>query len=419
MRKSFKKYISAVSTAVLMSTMLLGAASAAPAANDAGDKQPYRIVALGDSLTVGYEPGKSETDLPYGFVDRLQEQALLHGRAETVNVGIAGLKSAGLLNFVEAVKKGEAITADEIQPKLPDPRTPQIGAAAAETKADLGKADMITITIGGNDMSELLSTAGKMSEADLQTSLEQMFKLYADNMGVIVTDLHELNPNALIVVADQYQPMPEIADGALYPKLEKAAEAFTGVIDKMAAGFVEKGIQVKVAHVAKEFVGGEGTMTHIIKDRDIHPNQLGYETMAKVFSNVIWGSYTKLVAHETGAPMGVIVKGKELDTPYKPVIRQNMNFVAIQDIVNAIGAKSKWDNKTSSATITYEGHTVVITIGSKTVQVDGKPVPVEAAAFLNKVGNESKTYVPLAALASGLGLDVQYVSKLRAVFINP
>ncbi|MWV45572.1 copper amine oxidase [Paenibacillus sp. HJL G12] len=418
MRNSFKKYISTVSAAVLLSSMLLGAASAAPNAQTSA-KQPYRIVALGDSLTVGYEPGKSETERPYGFVDRLQEQALLHGRAETVNVGIAGLKSGGLLNFVEAVKKGQAITADEIQPNLPDPRTPQIGAAVAQTKTDLSAADAITVTIGGNDMSELLNTAGKLSETDLQTRVDQLFKLYTDSMGVIVADLHELNPDALIVVADQYQPMPEIADSALYPKLEKTAEAFTGVIDKMAADFGSKGVNVKIAHVAKEFVGGEGTMTHIIKDRDIHPNQLGYEAMAKVFSETIWGSYTKLTAHEAGSPMGIIVKGKELNTPYKPVIRQNLNFVAIKDIVDAIGATSKWDNKTSSATIAYEGHTVVITIGSKTVKVDGQAVPVDAAAFLNMVGKESKTYVPLAALASGLGLDVQYVSNLRTVFINP
>ncbi|MEC0368561.1 stalk domain-containing protein [Paenibacillus chibensis] len=419
MHNSLKKYISAVSAVMLMSTLLLGAASAAPNAQASGGKQPYRIVALGDSLTVGFEPGKSETVRPYGFVDRLQEQALLHGRAETVNVGIAGLKSGGLLNFVEAVKKGQPITADEIQPKIVDPRTPQIGAAAAQTKADLAAADAITITIGGNDLSELLQGASTLSDADLSARTQELFKVYTDSMNVIASDLHELNPDALIVVADQYQPMPEIADKALYPKLEQAAEAFTGVIDKMAAGFQAQGINMKVAHVAKEFVGGEGTMTHIIKDRDIHPNQLGYEAMAKVFSEAIWGSYTKLAAYEAGTPMGIFVKGKALDTPYKPVVRQNLNFVAIKDIVDAIGAASKWDNKTASATITYEGHTVVITIGSKTVKVDGQNVPVDAAAFLNTVGKESKTYVPLAALASGLGLDVQYVANLRTVFINP
>lgn len=227
MRKSIQRYISAVSAAVLTSSLLLGAASAAPESAQAYAKQPYRIVALGDSLTVGYEPGKGEKERPYGFVDRLQEQALLHGRAETVNVGIAGLKSKGLENFVEAVKNGRAISADDIQPKLPDPRASQIGAAAPVTKEALETADAVTITIGGNDMSELLTTAGKMTDADLQARVQELFKLYTDSVGAVITDLHELNPDALIVVADQYQPLPEIADKALYPKLGKAAEAFS------------------------------------------------------------------------------------------------------------------------------------------------------------------------------------------------
>ncbi|MET3547666.1 lysophospholipase L1-like esterase [Paenibacillus favisporus] len=420
MLRTVHKYIGSLSVALLSSALVLSAAGAAPASSpQAAAKEPYRIVAFGDSLTVGYEPGKGEKDVPYGFVDRLQEQGLLHGRTETLNVGIAGLKSQGLQNFVEAVAAGQPIGAEAIQPNLPDPRTAQIGAAAPQTQAAVKAADAITITIGGNDMSQLLETGSQMTDQQLSDRVQELFKLYSDSMKVVLDDLHGLNPDALIVVADQYQPMPEIADKALYPKLGQAAQAFTDVIDKMAASYQSQGVNVKVAHVAKEFVGGEGTMTHIIADRDIHPNQMGYEAMAKVFSEVIWGGYTKLAVHEVGAPMGIIVGGKELNTPYKPVIKNGANFVAIQDIVNAVGATSKWDGKTSSATISYAGNTVVITIGASSVKVNGQPVAVGAPAFLNKVGKESKTYVPLAALAQGLGFDVQYVAKLRTAFINP
>ncbi|HER2209500.1 TPA: hypothetical protein VJT00_001852, partial [Streptococcus pyogenes] len=38
----------------------------------------FRLITLGDSITVGYEPNLKE--LPYGYVERLQEQGLLHGR---------------------------------------------------------------------------------------------------------------------------------------------------------------------------------------------------------------------------------------------------------------------------------------------------------------------------------------------------
>uniref|UniRef100_UPI000592C15C copper amine oxidase N-terminal domain-containing protein n=1 Tax=Paenibacillus riograndensis TaxID=483937 RepID=UPI000592C15C len=118
-------------------------------------------------------------------------------------------------------------------------------------------------------------------------------------------------------------------------------------------------------------------------------------------------------------PMSIVVKGVELDTPKKPILKNGQNFLALKDILNAVGATGKWDNKTQSATIVYGGKTVVITIGSQTIKVNGAAAAIDTPAFLQKVGNEDKTYLPLAALATGLGFDVNYSSKLRTAFINP
>lgn len=118
-------------------------------------------------------------------------------------------------------------------------------------------------------------------------------------------------------------------------------------------------------------------------------------------------------------PMSIVVKGVELNTPNKPILKNGQNFLALKDILNAVGANGKWDNKTSSATIEYGGRTVVITIGSKFIKVNGQNVAIDTPAFLQKVGKEDKTYLPLAALATGLGFDVNYSSKLRTAFINP
>ncbi|MFE6077368.1 stalk domain-containing protein [Paenibacillus sp. NPDC057886] len=377
----------------------------------------FRIVTLGDSITVGYEPNLKE--LPYGYVERLQEQGLLHGRTQVDNYGIAGLKSSGLKNFADAIKEGKALTSEAIQPSLPDPRAGQVGANIATIRESVAGANLVAITIGGNDVSELLSSADKLSDAELEAKVKELLSSYTANVSAVINDIHEINPNAKIVIADQYQPMPEVAGKALYAKLMEASQGFTKTIDGIAAEFSAKGIDVKVAHVAKEFIGGEGTMTHMIKDRDFHPNQFGYEAIAKVFAETIWGDYTKLTAPTAGQPMNIIVSGKTLDTPYKPIIRNGKNFVAIQDIVNAVGATTVWDNKTSTATITYGDRKVAVKIGAAAVQVNGASLSVDTPAFLNKVGNESKTYVPLAMVAEGLGFDVQYVAKLKTVFVNP
>ncbi|PIH56203.1 stalk domain-containing protein [Paenibacillus sp. LK1] len=377
----------------------------------------FRLVTLGDSITVGYEPNLKE--LPYGYVERLQEQGLLHGRTQVDNYGIAGLKSSGLKNFADAIKEGKALTSEAIQPSLPDPRAAQVGANIAAIRESVAGANLVAITIGGNDVSELLGSADKLSDAELEAKVKELLSSYTANVSAVINDIYEINPNAKIVIADQYQPMPEVAGKALYAKLMEASQGFTATIDGIATEFSAKGIDVKVAHVAKEFIGGEGTMTHMIKDRDFHPNQFGYEAIAQVFAETIWGDYTKLTAPAAGQPMNIIVSGKTLDTPYKPINRNGKNFVAIQDIVNAVGATTVWDNKTSTATITYGDRKVAVKIGATAVQVNGASVAVDTPAFLSKVGTESKTYVPLAMVAEGLGFDVQYVAKLKTVFVNP
>ncbi|MDQ0173059.1 stalk domain-containing protein [Paenibacillus tundrae] len=394
--------------------------AALPAKKDAvAVTKEIRIVTLGDSITVGYEPNLKQQELPYGYVERLQEQGLLHGRTQVDNFGIAGLKSSGLKTFTTAIKDGKTLTSEAIQPSLPDPRAGQIGANTAAIRESIAQANLVAITIGGNDVSELLGTANKLSDQELQEKVKELLTTYTANISATITDIHEINPTARIVIADQYQPMPEVAGKELYAKLMEASKGFTTTIDGIAAQFTSQGVDVQVAHVAKEFIGGEGTMTHMIRDRDFHPNQLGYASIAEVFAKTIWGNYNKLTAPAAGEPMNIIVSGKTLDTPYKPIIRSGKNLVAIQDIVNAVGATTVWDNKTSTATITYGDRKVAVKIGADAVLVNGASVKVDTPAFLNKVGKESKTYVPLAMVAEGLGFDVQYVAKLKTVFVNP
>ncbi|MNN19277.1 hypothetical protein D3C81_1325120 [compost metagenome] len=203
-----------------------------------------------------------------------------------------------------------------------------------------------------------------------------------------------------------------------------AAAQFTKAAESAAASVNQTGAPVRVAHVAEKFAGVEGSLTHIIGAgaADFHPTQLGYEKIARVFAELQWGEYripAVTAFASAAAPMSIVVKGIELNTPNKPILKNGQNFLALKDILNAVGANGKWDNKTSSATIIYGGRTVVITIGSKSIKVNGTAVAIDTPAFLQKVGKEDKTYLPLAALATGLGFDVNYSSKLRTAFINP
>ncbi|MEK4192125.1 stalk domain-containing protein [Paenibacillus sp. FSL L8-0323] len=424
-----KNWAAGISSLLLLSALISVGAGTANAADttaiqDSG-QDVFRIVALGDSITAGYEPGMTDVNTkPYGYAERLLEQGWYHGRSALTNYGILGLTTAGLRNYTGAIKDGSVITADGVQAGLPDPRIEQFVKLTPQIAAELKEADLITITIGGNDVSSLFLQFKELTDADFQTQLDQRLADYQTNVKAVLENIRAVSPQATIILADQYQPAPKVALGQMYNRLMTAAGKFTEAADSVAASVNQEGAKVLVAHVAAKFAGVEGSLTHIIGagQTDFHPTQLGYETIAKVFTELQWGEYrvpTVATMATASVPMSIVVKGVELNTPNKPILKNGQNFLALKDILNAVGASGKWDNKTSSATIVYGGRTVVITIGSKFIKVNGENVAIDTPAFLQKVGKEDKTYLPLAALATGLGFDVNYSSKLRTAFINP
>ncbi|MDQ0195237.1 lysophospholipase L1-like esterase [Paenibacillus wynnii] len=428
MLNALKRIIAVGTSGLLLFSALIvtggGTINAAGVAGDSG-QDVFNIVALGDSITAGYEPGMTDPNTkPYGYAERLLEQGWYHGRASLTNYGILGLTTAGLRNYTGAIATGAAITPEGIQAGLLDPRITQFAGQTVQIGTELKVADLITITIGGNDVSSLFLKVKEITDVDFQSQLEQRLTDYTTNVTAVLENIRVVNPQATIILADQYQPAPGIALGPNYGQLMTAAGRMTTTVESVAASINREGAPVRVAHVAERFAGIEGSLTHIIGigKADFHPTQLGYEKIARVFAELQWGEYRSpavAVMTPSSAPMSIVVKGIELNTPNKPILKNGQNFLALKDVLNAVGATGKWDNKTSSATIIYGGRTVVITIGAKNIKVNGQNVAIDTPAFLQKVGKEDKTYLPLAALATGLGFDVKYSGQLRTAFINP
>ncbi|MDO3412670.1 GDSL-type esterase/lipase family protein [Saccharibacillus sp. CPCC 101409] len=415
MKFLFKKSLIALAGTALALPLLGGAAN--PPRAEAAAAQAYKIVSFGDSLTVGYQPDKASADY-YGFVPRLLEQGLFHGRTEVDNYGISGLNSTGLEHYVEAIKSGTPTTADAIQPGLRDPNASVYASNPSKARADVADADVITITIGGNDLLPLLTTGTLPSEAELTPQVTALLQTYAVNVGEVLGDLREINPDARIVIADQYQPIPSSAAKDLYPALNRAAQSYTTALDGLVSQQNAAGGHVEAVHVVSLFAGRELQLTHI-RDQDIHPNQAGYELLAQAFAKTIWGEYRTLNKTPDATTLAVVVSGKELNTAFKPIVKNGTTFVVLRDITDALGAALKWENKTSTASMDYNGRSVSIPVGQKTIKVNGQAVTVKIPAFTQKVNGQLKTYVPLAVLADGLGFDVQYNARLRTVFVSP
>ncbi|GGD76280.1 stalk domain-containing protein [Paenibacillus nasutitermitis] len=387
---------------------------------------PLRIAAVGDSLTAGYENGLAENAVPYGYADRVYEQALYHGAAEFKNFGVLGLKSEGLRKWLEAAQSGTGATADDIQPGISKYRfAPETLAKSAELRMTLEQADLIVMTIGGNDFLPLFDEIKQrvMSPDDIQAWIDTMLESYKQSLEGALTAALGINPGAQLVFADQYLPVPKpstlnkaITDEQ-YAVLQGAVKKLRELDEAVAANFRTQGYKVTTVDVSEPFMGKELAYTSILQG-DIHPKQAGYEQMGKAFAKGIWGEYRELAPLPADVPLNIVINGGALSGSNKPILKNDTTFLPMRDIANALKAQLAWDAKTKTATIQANNKVVAFTIGAKTMKVDGIPVPLETPPYLQQNGKNSFTYLPLAALSRGLGYQVVYRKPLQAAFIN-
>ena len=141
--------------AALLSLLVLPAV--APAAGKAKPKPPQKLyVSLGDSYATGYQPTAQGqgSNTRNGFAYQLPGLAKARGyNFKLVNFGCAGATSTSILESVGCVKQAQAIGG----PKYPTKT--QTAAAEAFLRANRSKLGLITVSIGGNDVTGCLKAS--------------------------------------------------------------------------------------------------------------------------------------------------------------------------------------------------------------------------------------------------------------------
>lgn len=405
-------------------------AYAASKADKAIDDKTYHIVAVGDSVTAGYERGYTEQSVPYGYVEHVYEQALFHGlRAEYANYGVLGLRTAGLRRWMDAVVKGTVVQSSDIQRSLPDPRADRIFAETKLLRSALSRADLIVMTIGGNDMYSVLTTLEEGASQDEAAAVQgNALNTYEAELEAALRLMLSLQPDAEVVIADQYLPIPQpVKIGALtfplYPEadrlfLQNSVKQLRESLNQVTGRLTKDGFHLKIANVASSFIDKEVSFTSIAQG-DIHPSRAGYAAMGKAYALAIWGDYLVVKPRERGVPVTIVVKGKELVSANIPILVQNQTYVPLRSITNAIGAAIKWNASTQTASVMLQNRTVDITAGAASISINGVSKPLDAPpAFIHSGGKASTLYVPLAAISEGLQFQVIYRDTLKTVFIN-
>lgn len=106
-----------------------------------------------------------------------------------------------------------------------------------------------------------------------------------------------------------------------------------------------------------------------------------------------------------------IDKGNENITPY---IKDSRTLVPLRFIGEILGLQVEFKESDRSISITGEGRSVSLTIGSKVMIVNGKQVTIDVAPEIK----DSRTFVPLRAISEAFGAEVQYFENEQRVEIR-
>lgn len=202
--------------------------------------QTLHLTALGDSLTEGV--GSGQGGYVYYFA---QELLQLKGVSDvkTENFGVKGLKSAGLL---EQLQKG-----------------------GNDIEEALRRADLIVITIGGNDLMQVVK------ENFLHLTITPFLKTkiqYEENLRTILQKIRGTNSRATVLVFGLYNPFSYLLEEI--PEMDQILARWNETIRGVAEDFAGTYF-VEVADLFQRDIS-----SLLYKDQ-FHPNDEGYRLIAR------------------------------------------------------------------------------------------------------------------------------------------
>jgi lysophospholipase L1-like esterase len=243
-----------------------------------GPRQYY--LALGDSITYGYQAYKHEADLPpsaynTGYVDvfaaRLRE---IRPGITVVNYGCPGESTRSFL-------KGPCLWT-EFGEQLHDTFTgAQLAAAVSFLRSHPGEVSPITLTLWGNNVREFVG--GCQDEECVQNGAFKFIRELNKDLEKILSELRKAAPDADIIVTgswDSFIDALEFADPLF--QLLNASMAATAAAHRVrvADPFPLFNPQGDLQHEIETLC----TLLLLCTSGDSHPSDLGYQ----VLGNLVW-----------------------------------------------------------------------------------------------------------------------------------
>lgn len=244
-----KKWLTSLFATLLVFGVLLTPSAFAKSPQHGHGKvhQKASLVALGDSITYGYNLGDNTHPSTYAF-------PYVMGKDEGYNVtdlGVPGWTSTQLLNLIET-----------------DPITQQA----------IKHAKVVTIDIGNNDLLQGLAASQAQNDP---TILAKAIIGMEENLSTIISDVQKQS-HAKIVVYNIYNAFQVGTSMNTYS--DQTLPSINTVIAQIVANHQSK---KEFVGLANAFTAFEGNQASYVRLGDIHPTILGQEVLAHIGEQVL------------------------------------------------------------------------------------------------------------------------------------
>lgn len=200
-------------------------------------------LAFGDSLTVGFGAPDGR-GFVYSF--KMKVEQWLNVPVQLIQAGTNGATTSELLQTLES--------------------DPQI-------QKDIQEADIITITAGGNDLIQAAIPFFYQNDpAFLKTALQTYESNYKEIMTQIETLRQGIDTPYVIALIGLYNPLPQVPESAYW------VQRFNIFLRKLEQPHIH------IVQVYDAFVGQD---TRYLSDDAIHPNEDGYDELARQVESVV------------------------------------------------------------------------------------------------------------------------------------